>query len=110
MRAQSSTPNGCSARFGETMAHCVAAEPHATFLRVSVSDGGEEVAYETAVLGRLREGYRVFRLRDPSLGTRISLCYLLVHIRFSEVPHQWATARELRRRFADRLTKELSAP
>ena len=29
--------------------HCVAAEPHATFLRVSVRDGGQEVAYETAV-------------------------------------------------------------
>ena len=72
--------------------HCVAAEPHATVLRVSVVDGEteREIGYETAVLGRLRPGYRVLRLRD-SLGTRIAHCYLLVHIRHGSMQHEWAT-------------------
>ena len=48
--------------------HCVAAEPHATFLRVAVTDRGQEVAYESAVLGRLRRGYRVFQMRGPLLS------------------------------------------
>eukprot|EP00966_Prymnesium_polylepis_P233288 5395260-Prymnesium_polylepis.1 len=47
--------NGMNAPFGATF-HCVAAEP-STFLRVGVIDGGREVAYESAVLGRLRRGY-----------------------------------------------------
>ena len=72
------THNGANASFGETM-HCVAAEPYATFLHISVTDNGEEVAYESAVLGRLLNGYRVMQLRS-ALGTRIELCYLFVHI------------------------------
>ena len=80
--------NGLNADFSETF-HCVAAEPHATFLRISVTDRGQEVAYETAVLGRLRGGYRVFQLRGP-LGTRIELCYLFVHISFESDP--WASS------------------
>ena len=86
--------NGMNAAFGETI-HCVAAEPHATFLRVSVIDGGQDVAYETAVLGRLRPGYRVFQLRGM-LGTRIELCYLFVRISFGSEPNLWPTARQLR--------------
>eukprot|EP00966_Prymnesium_polylepis_P294180 6794283-Prymnesium_polylepis.1 len=54
--------NGMNAVFGDQM-YCTAAEPHMTFLRLSVSDGGKEVAYETAVLGRLRRGYRVLQMR-----------------------------------------------
>ena len=61
--------NGLNAPIGHTV-HCVAAEPRATFLRVAVFDDEQEVAYETAVLGRLRRGYRVLQLRGP-LGTRI---------------------------------------
>jgi hypothetical protein len=67
---------GMSAAIGATV-HCVAVEPHATFVRVSIQDNGQEVAYETAVLGRLRFGYRVFLLRS-SFGTRIELAYLFV--------------------------------
>ena len=71
---------GLHAHVGAT-AHCLATEPHSTFLRVSivndgagggggggggggvsvVDGGGGEIAYETAVLGRLRSGYRVRR-------------------------------------------------
>ena len=47
--------NGLNAKYGDTV-HCLTAEPHETFVRVSVVDGGQEVAYETAVLGRLRRG------------------------------------------------------
>ena len=79
--------------FGKQV-HCVAAEPHATFLRVSVKDGGQEVAYETAVLGRLRGGYRVFQLRGP-LGTRIELCYLFVRVTFGTEPNRWGTPRQV---------------
>eukprot|EP00966_Prymnesium_polylepis_P208216 4823048-Prymnesium_polylepis.1 len=69
--------NGMNAVFCKTI-HCVSAEPHATFLRVAVGDGWQEVvAFETAVLGRLRLGYRVFLMRSV-LGTRIELCYLFV--------------------------------
>eukprot|EP00965_Chrysotila_dentata_P007121 232270-Pleurochrysis_carterae.AAC.1 len=41
-------------------AHCVAAEPLACVLRVAVVDEefGKEVAYDTVVLGAVREGYR----------------------------------------------------
>mmetsp|Transcript_66801 Transcript_66801/g.110997 ORF Transcript_66801/g.110997 Transcript_66801/m.110997 type:complete len:260 (+) Transcript_66801:3-782(+) len=89
------TSGGCNAIVDQTV-YCVAAEPHETFLRLAVSDKEHEVAFETAVLGRLRPGYRVLRLRDPN-GTRIDLCYLLLRISFGTVPHRWSTARELRR-------------
>jgi len=77
--------------------HCVAAEPHATFLRIGVVDGGREVAFETAVLGRLRGGFRVLQLRGP-LGTRIELCCLFVHVSFVGEANLWPTARQLRMR------------
>ena len=84
-----------SAAFDEKV-HCVAAEPHATFLRIGITDGRQgEVAYETAVLGRLRRGYRVLQLRSV-LGTRIELCYLFIKIRFGSDPNLWATPRQLR--------------
>ncbi|KAL1527507.1 hypothetical protein AB1Y20_008897 [Prymnesium parvum] len=86
--------NGLCAEFGETF-WCFAAEPDATLLHVGVSDEGEAAAYETAVLGRLRRGYRVFRLRS-SLGTRIELCCLFVRIEWSTQPNLWSTPRQLR--------------
>ena len=76
--------NGMHAEYYETV-YCAATEPHATFVHVSVSDGGQEVAYETAVLGRLRNGYRVFQMRSL-LGTRIELAYLFVRIRSGSQP------------------------
>ena len=51
--------------------HCLAQCPRETILRVAVHEGEVEVAYETAVLGRLRRGYRVLQLRSPH-GTRIA--------------------------------------
>ena len=90
--------NGLNAGFDGETVHCAAAEPHATFLRVAVTDagsGGTEVAYETAVLGRLRSGYRVLQLRS-SFGTRIELCYLLVQIRLRMERSLFATPRQLR--------------
>ena len=87
--------NGMNAPFDQTV-HCVAAEPSATFLRVSVLDSNRQVvAYETAVLGRLRRGYRILQLRS-ALGTRIELCHLLVKISFGRVPNLWATPRQVR--------------
>ena len=85
---------GINAAFSHS-AHCVAAEPLATFLRVAVtSDSGRDVAYESAVLGRLRRGYRVFQLRGL-LGTRIELCYLLVKISFGSEANLWPSARQV---------------
>ena len=48
--AEAEGPGGANVRIGRTV-HCLAAEPHATFIRVAVSDchGGTEVAFETAV-------------------------------------------------------------
>ena len=92
--------NGLNAAFDGETVHCAAAEPHATFLRVAVTDAdscGLEVAYETVVLGRLRSGYRVLQLRSSSFGTRIELCVLFLHIRFrTEQKNLWATPRQLR--------------
>jgi len=85
--------NGLYAPFDETI-HCVAAEPHATFLRVSVSDRGQSVGFETVVLGRLRCGYRVFQLRSAS-GTRIELCFLFVHISFGSEQNLWVPPRQV---------------
>ena len=56
-----------------------AAEPKETFLRLAVAVDAQELAFETCVLGRVRSGYRVFRLRS-ALGTRIELCLLFVKI------------------------------
>jgi len=86
--------NGLNAPFAQTV-HCMAAEPDSTFLRLSVTDSGKEVAYETAVLGRLRGGYRVVQLRGP-LGTRIELAYVLVRISFDRRENVWPTRRQLR--------------
>eukprot|EP00966_Prymnesium_polylepis_P179158 4148040-Prymnesium_polylepis.1 len=54
--------NGLNAAF-DAVISCIVAEPHASILRIGVTDGKFEVAYELAVLGRLRRGYRIFRLR-----------------------------------------------
>ena len=91
--------NGMNAAFDQTV-HCIAAEPDATLFRVSVSDGsGQEVAYEKAVLGRLRRGYRILQLRGP-LGTRIGLCCLFVKISFGSEPNEWANPRQVRSHLA----------
>ena len=63
-------------------------------------DGDAEVAYDTAMLGALRPGYRCFQLRHPRTGTRIELCSVLVHISLGEVPHLWAEADEMRRQLS----------
>eukprot|EP00966_Prymnesium_polylepis_P297478 6873167-Prymnesium_polylepis.3 len=88
--------NGMNAPFRSTI-HCAAAEPHATFLKVTIADGGHDVAFESAVLGRLRHGYRVLLLRSL-LGTRIELCYLFLKITFTnELDNMWASPRQVRR-------------
>ena len=69
--------NGLAAEFGTEM-HALAAEPRETILRVVVLDGDTEVAYETAVLGALRPGYRCFQMRHVKTGTRIRLYHLLL--------------------------------
>jgi len=90
--------NGMHAAFGDTI-YCLAAEPDATFMRISVTDGRQEVAYETAVLGRLRPGYRILQLRDRRHGTRVELCYVLVRISFGSEQQLWATPRQQERQF-----------
>jgi len=90
----SKSDNGLNVTFGQEI-HCVVAEPHSVFLRVGVVDGGQEAAFELAVLGRLRGGFRVFQLRGM-LGTRIELNFLFVCIRFgSKVVNLWPTPRQL---------------
>ena len=84
---------GLNHRFGKTV-YCVAAEPEATFMRLGVSDGGPEVAYEICVLGRMCRGFRIFQLRSM-LGTRIELAYVLVRISFRSEPNLWLTPRQV---------------
>jgi len=86
--------DGMNATLGEQF-HCLTVEPYATFLRVGVTDRGQEVAYETALLGRLREGYRVFQMRGL-LGTRIEICYLFARISRASEVNVWQTPRQLR--------------
>jgi len=89
-----SKDNGMNAEIGQDV-HCMAAEPHTTFLRVSVVDGRQgEVAFETCVLGRLRGGYRILKLRSM-LGTRIELACLFVRISFGVESNMWLTLRQL---------------
>ena len=69
IRTHEVSGNGLNPKFG-FHAHCLAAEPDATFLRIAVIDRYQEVAYESAVLGRIKCGYRVLQMRSM-LGTRI---------------------------------------
>lgn len=89
--------NGMNAQFDETF-HCIASEPDTSFLRVGVTDGGQEVAYEIAVLGRLRSGYRAIQLRSVQHGTRIELAYLFVRIAppSSVRNRSWVSSQQLR--------------
>jgi len=82
--------NGLNPRFDETV-HCLAQAPNETVVRIAVLDQGEEVAYETAMLGTLRSGYRVFHLRSP-FGTRIEACYLFVCVSKGVEPNPWASS------------------
>jgi|EP00966_Prymnesium_polylepis_P227566 phosphatidylinositol phospholipase C, delta len=92
--------NGLNMQIGKTL-HCVAAEPHATLVRVGVTDGGQEVAYVSAVLGRLQRGYRVFQARSSTNGTRIELCYLLVRISHGMEANLWISPRQLERQLRE---------
>jgi len=94
IRLSSRSSGGLNAAFSQSV-HCVAAEPAATFLRVSVSDRSQEVAFESVVLGRLRGGFRVLQMRSM-LGTRIELCYLLLHLEFSKLLNLWFSPRQMR--------------
>ena len=49
------------------------------------------------MLGRLRRGYRVFRLRSM-LGTRIELCHLFVKVSFGSEDNKWASPTDLHNR------------
>jgi len=86
--------NGLMVPFGDKV-HCITAEPHATFLRAGITDRGHEVAFEMAVLGRLRLGYRVLQLRNP-LGTRIELACLFVRVSMGTEANLWVSPRQLR--------------
>jgi hypothetical protein len=85
--------NGMNATIREKL-HCVAAEPHATFVRVNVVDGRQQAAYEVAVLGRLRSGYRILQMRSP-LGTRIECCYLFIKVSLGSEHNMWMSQRQV---------------
>ena len=87
---------GLALYLGAKEVHCLAAEPAQTVLRVSVTDRGEEVAYEAAVLDGIRSGYRTLQLREVESGTAIELCSLFVHVDLGTHPHDWRTATEVR--------------
>jgi len=88
----SATEPGMPVSFGEEV-HCVAQEANATILRVGVTEGRKEVAYESVVLGRLRPGHRVLQLRSSATGTRIELCCVFIRISFGVEPNLQVTAR-----------------
>eukprot|EP00965_Chrysotila_dentata_P257070 6212760-Pleurochrysis_carterae.AAC.1 len=92
---RASTDDGSNFFCGQKV-HCVAAEPRETVLRIAVVDDDfdREVAYETVVLGVLREGYRVFHLRNMQ-GTRIESCSLLVQVSFGAQVNAWVGEQDL---------------
>ncbi|KAL1496398.1 hypothetical protein AB1Y20_016353 [Prymnesium parvum] len=93
INGESGAGSNMTFREGETV-HCIAAEPDATLVRVCVVESGYDLAYETAVLARLRCGYRVLQLRS-ALGTRLELCYVLVHVSVTQEPNRFPNARQL---------------
>jgi len=97
LRSSTIVDNGLNADFSGEPFHCIAAEPHAVFLRASISEDGSELAYDSCVLGRLRRGLRVIQLRNAHLGTRIELCYLLVRVDAgAKQPNLWASPQQQR--------------
>ena len=89
----------CGARGGlsvglDVHSHCLVAEPMESVLRVALLDGETEVAYEAVVVGVLRHGYRCIPLRDPTSGSFIDGCALLVHIERSSAPSAWVDDHE----------------
>jgi hypothetical protein len=112
--------NGLNANVGFTV-HCLSAEPHATFLRIGVSDFGNEVANESCVLGRLtpwlsRDSARHADSNSPlaprptpptrshhesggrlrnTYGTRIELCCLFTRITVTSEANFWSTPRQV---------------
>jgi len=89
------TPNnGLNVPVGDKF-HCIASEPQATFVRISVANGRKEIGFDSMVLGRLRCGFRVFQMRTL-LGTRIELCYLFAQIRVGKEKNFWTTPRQVR--------------
>ncbi len=71
--------NGLGPRF-DLHVRCLAERPENALVRIVVTDGGTEVAYECLPLSALRAGYRALALRDATTGTRIELCTLLIHV------------------------------
>jgi len=86
--------NGYNPVFNHTV-HCFASEPRETMLQLLVEVDGEGVAYETVVLGALREGHRAIQLRSNA-GTLIDGCVAFVHLSHGEEPYIPSSAAELR--------------
>ena len=59
-----------------------------------MDDDEEEVAYETCMLGVLRQGYRVLHMCSAQ-GTRIRNCYLLCHVSFTTQVNAWVGEGEM---------------
>ena len=88
--------SGMNTEYGDSF-HCLASEPSATFLRISIIDRSHEVAYESVVLGRLQIGYRVFQMRSCQSGTRIELCYIFAQITIDQRANKyWILAHQVR--------------
>ena len=85
--------NGLNVPVGDKF-HCIAAEPHTTFVRISVANGRKDIGFDSMVLGRLRCGYRVFQMRSW-FGTRIELCYLFARIHVGKEKNFWTTPRQV---------------
>jgi hypothetical protein len=70
-------------------ADCVVAELWAAMLRFGVFDNDDEVAYEAVIVGAMRTGYRCLQLREPTSGTLIDGCSLLLHVEYTTTPRAW---------------------
>jgi len=87
--------NGLNPSWAGEEFRCACYTPDQTFLKLSVINCRTQVmrqgsrqllAYEAALVGALRPGYRAVPLRNPSGGAPIESCSLLVHIEMTPLP------------------------
>lgn len=90
--------NGLNPSWAEEEFRCACYTPDSSFLKLSVYNarhqlmgkpGRQLLAYEAALVGALRPGYRSVQMRCPNGGSPIESCSLLVHIELTPLePNQ----------------------
>lgn len=87
--------NGLNPSWADEEFRCACYTPEQSFIKLSVYNCRKQVmrqgskqllAYEAALVGALRPGYRAVQLRCPNGGSPIESCTLLVHVVMTPLP------------------------